>query len=36
MENLFSILSFILGVIKVTFMWLDYKKCKKDRDTDRD
>ena len=36
METLFSVLTIVLGVIKVTFMWLDYKKCKKEQDTDKD
>jgi len=34
MEILFSVLFFILGVIRVTIMWLDYKECKKAKDTD--
>jgi len=36
METLFSVLFLILGIMRVTIMWLDYKECKKHKDTDCD
>jgi len=35
MEIYFSVLTLILGVVKVTIMWLDYKECKKHKNTDK-
>jgi hypothetical protein len=36
MENYFSVPFFILGIMKVAIMWLDYKECKKQKNTDKD
>ena len=34
METLFSALALVLGVVKVTIMWLNYKENKRQKDTD--
>jgi len=34
MENIFPVLFLILGVAKVTIMWLNYKENKKTKNTD--
>jgi len=34
MEIIFSVLTLVLGVIKVTIMWLNYKENKRQKDTD--
>jgi hypothetical protein len=36
METLFSVLALILGVVKVTIMWLNYKESKGQKNTDCD
>lgn len=37
MMEVISILAIIVvGVLKVIFMWLDYKNCKKQKNTDKD
>ena len=36
METWFSVLALILGVAKVTIMWLSYKENKRQKDTDCD
>lgn len=30
------LLAVIVGIVKVIFMWLDYKDCKKQKNTDKD
>ena len=34
METLFSALTLILGIVKVTIMWLNYKENKRQKNTD--
>ena len=36
METMFSAFALILGVTKVTIMWLNYKENKRKRNTDKD
>jgi len=36
MEIYFSVLALILGVAKVTIMWLSYKESKRQKNTDND
>jgi len=36
METWFSVLAFVLGVVKVTIMWLSYKESKRQKNTDCD
>jgi len=30
------VLALILGVVRVTIMWLNYKECKRQKNTDKD
>jgi len=36
MENVFSVLTLMLGVVKVAIMWLNYKESKGKKNTDCD
>jgi len=36
MEILFSVLFLMLGIIQAIFMWLNYKECKQQKNTDKD
>ena len=36
MEYIISVLTLILGVVRVAFMWLNYKECKRTKNTDND
>ncbi len=36
METLFSVLTLVLGIVKVTIMWLNYKEIRRTKDTDCD
>ena len=36
MEHIVSVLALVVSVVKTALMWLNYKDCKKQKNTDND